>query len=86
MIPNDETSRLTITLPAGLHRALKEAAARRGSTIGDVVAESLRSYGIKSAPEVEALVARAPEASRLEEGAASRLAVAETRAARRRRG
>ena len=86
MVEDDETSRLTITLPAGLHRALKEAAARRGSTIGDVVAESLVAYGIKSASEAEALVARARAASRLEESAASRLAVSETRAARRRRG
>ncbi len=76
-------ARLTVTLPDELHRALKEAAARRGRTIGDLVAESLQFYGIKSSESARDLVARARAASGLEESAALELAVKETRAQRR---
>jgi hypothetical protein len=79
--PSDR-ARLTITLPAGLHRALKEAAARRGATIGELIAESLELYGIKEGARAAALVARARGSSGLREGAALRLAVGETRAER----
>jgi len=75
-------SRLTITLPDDLHRALKEAAARRDRTIGDLVAESLAAYGIKPRETARELVARAREHARLSEEEALTLAVAETRAAR----
>ncbi len=76
-------SRLTLTLPDELHRALKEAAAVRGKTIGDLVAESVVAYGIKPREAAERLVARARERARLGSGKALELATRETRAARR---
>ena len=83
--PNDHAmARLTITLSAERHRALREAAVQRGKTIGQLIEESLDFYGIKSARSAEALVARARARSGLTEKQALRLAVAETRAARRR--
>lgn len=76
-------ARVTITLPDELHRALKEAAAVRGRTIGELVAESVVSYGIKPREEAERLVARARRRAGLDEAAALELARRETRAARR---
>jgi len=76
-------SRLTLTLPDALHRALKEAAAVRGKTIGDLVAESVVAYGIKPREAAERLVARARERARLAPARALELASRETRAARR---
>ena len=52
-------SRLTITLPDERYRALKEAAARRGRTIGQLIDESLEFYGIKSHDEAIEIVRRA---------------------------
>ncbi|HVS04171.1 MAG TPA: ribbon-helix-helix protein, CopG family [Thermoanaerobaculia bacterium] len=75
-------ARLTISLPDDLHQALKEAAARRRRSIGEVVAESLAHYGIKTSAAASELVARARERSRLDSGEAERLAVQETRRAR----
>jgi hypothetical protein len=75
-------SRITISLPDELHRALKESAARRGTTIGELVAESLEFYGIKSDDEARQLVALARERSGLDEDEALDLAVSETRDAR----
>jgi predicted DNA-binding ribbon-helix-helix protein len=77
-------ARLTVTLPDDLHRALKEAAARRGTTIGALVAESLSAYGINSRDDAAALVVRVRAASGLPQTRALTLAVRETRAARRR--
>lgn len=77
-------ARLTITLSDERHRALREAAVQRGKTIGQLIEESLDFYGIKSARSAEALVARARARAGLTEDQALRLAVAETRAARRR--
>lgn len=74
--------RMTISLPDELHRALKETAARRGTTIGDLVVESLEYYGIKTREEAEELVRRAREQSGLDEEDAVEVAVAETRATR----
>lgn len=74
--------RLTITLSDEKHRALKEAAARRAKTIGELVEESLEFYGIKSTESAEAIVAKARERAGLDQRAALRLAVSETRAAR----
>jgi len=71
-------ARMTINLPDKLHRALKAAAARRGSTIGLLVAESLTSYGIKSAEEAADLVARARRCAAMSERDALALAVKET--------
>lgn len=77
-------ARLTITLSDERHRALREAAVSRRKTIGQLVEESLEFYGIKTARSAERLVAKARARSSLNEAEALRLAVAETRAARRR--
>ncbi len=71
-------ARVTINLPDELHRALKAAAARRGRTIGSMVAESLEAYGIKSRTDAAALVERARKRARLSEEEALELAVRET--------
>ena len=75
--------RLTITLSDERHLALKEAAAKRRQTIGELIAESLDAYGIKSADAARALVAAARRRSGLSDASALRLAVRETRASRR---
>jgi len=75
--------RLTINLPDDLHQALKLAAARRRTTIGEIIAESLEHYGVKTEGEARSLVARAREASGMPESRALDLAVRETRARRR---
>ncbi len=75
--------RLTITLSAQRHRALKETAVRRGKTIRSLVEESLDAYGIKTSNQAAALLARARKYSGLAEREALKLAVSETRAHRR---
>lgn len=75
-------SRLTITLDDTRYRALKEAAARRGSTIGQLVEAALDFYGIKSSEQAHDLVRRAREASTLDDAAALALAQEEVRAYR----
>ena len=75
-------ARLTITLSRERHRALKETAFRRGKTIRSLVEESLDAYGIKTAAQASALVARARERSGMSDKAAMDLAVSETRATR----
>jgi hypothetical protein len=75
-------ARLTITLTDDRHRALKEAAARRGRTIGELVEDSLDFYGIKARDAVTDLVARARARAALSEAQALELALAETRADR----
>ncbi len=77
-------NRLTINLPPELHTALKAAAARRGKTIGALVRESLEAYGIKPERDVRELVAAARIRSALSAAEAEKLALEETRAARRR--
>lgn len=76
--------RLTITLTDERHRALREAAVKRQKTIGQLIEESLDFYGIKTVRSAEQLVAKARTRASLTEAEALRLAVAETRAARRR--
>ena len=76
-------TRVTLSLPDELHRALKEAAATRGRTLGELVAESVVAYGIKPREEAERLVERARRRSSLTPARALALAVRETRAARR---
>lgn len=76
-------NRLTITLSENRYRALKEASARRGRTIGQLVDESLEFYGIKTRDDAAELVKRARSRAKLTESAAVKLAVNETRAARR---
>lgn len=81
-------ARLTITLPDELQRALRETAARRGRTMGDLICESLEAYGVKPRESAAALVARARKASHLDESVATREALAavkSVRAQRRRR-
>ncbi len=75
-------ARLTIGLPDELHRALKEAAARRGRTIGDLVAESLAFYGIKSGETARGLIDKARAQAALNENEALAIAQEETRAVR----
>ncbi|MFT3778591.1 MAG: CopG family transcriptional regulator [Ottowia sp.] len=75
-------SRLTITLSEPRYRALKEAAARRGKAIGQLIDESLEFYGIKTREDALAIFERAGQASRLHETDAMELAVSEVRAHR----
>lgn len=77
-------ARLTISLSDERHRALREAAVKRRKTIGQLIEESLEFYGIKTARSAEEIVAKARARAALSEVDAVRLAVAETRAARRR--
>lgn len=76
-------NRLTINLPAELHKALKASAARRGTTIGMLVQESLEAYGIKPERNARDLVAAARKRSGMSAKDAEKLAVEETRKARR---
>lgn len=76
-------NRLTITLSDDRYRALKEASARRGRTIGQLIDESLEFYGIKTHDDAVELVKRARRHAKLAEPAANELATRETRAVRR---
>ncbi len=76
-------SRLTITLSEARYRALKEAAAKRGRTIDQLVEESLEFYGIKSREDARHPVRRARERSGLSEGDALALAVEQAKQVRR---
>lgn len=71
--------RLTITISDERQRALKETAARRNTTIGHLIEESLEAYGIKTEEEARDLVARARRDAGLSEAEALDLAVAEVR-------
>lgn len=75
-------SRLTITLSEPRYRALKEAAAQRHKTIGQLIDESLDFYGIKSREQALELVRRARSGSLLSEDQALTLAQEEVRATR----
>jgi len=75
-------SRLTITLSEPRYRALKEAAAQRDKTIGQLIDESLDFYGIKSREQAQDLVRRARARSTLNEDEALDLAQEEVRVAR----
>ncbi len=77
-------ARVTITLSDEKHRAIKEAAARQGKTIGEIIDESLDFYGIKTAKSAAALDAKARQKAGLTEDEARKLAVEETRAERER--
>lgn len=52
-------ARLTITLSDEKHRALKQAALRRGTTIGAIIEESLEHAGVKSEEDAVAILERA---------------------------
>jgi len=75
-------SRLTITLDEGLHRALKETAARQGRSMASIIEESLRLRGIQNQADARALVAQARSRAQLKPDAALTLAIEETRAER----
>lgn len=75
-------SRLTITIDDGLHRALKETAARQGRSINKIIEESLHMRGIKSMDDARQLVARARSQANCSEEEAMALSTAETRAVR----
>lgn len=75
-------SRLTITLSETRYLALKEASARRGKPMGQLIDESLEHYGIKTREEAVALVQRARTHSHLTPDAAAQLANEETHQAR----
>jgi len=74
--------RLTITLNDELHRALKEASARQGRSIGNLIEESLRLRGIKSTEDAKALVERSRSRAGLSEAEAVEVAENEVRQAR----
>jgi len=76
-------SRLTITLSEARYRALKEAAAQRDKTIGQLIDESLDFYGIKSREDARDLVRRARAHSNLTEDQAVTVAQEQVRAVRR---
>ena len=78
-------ARLTISLPAELHQALREAAVRRNGTIGELIAESLIAYGVKPEASAVELVRQARLRSALPADQALRLALGETAAVRSRR-
>ena len=75
-------SRLTITLNDDMHRALKEAAARQGKSIGHIIEESLQLRGIKPMESARQLVAQARSQAGCTEDEAMSLAIEETRAQR----
>ena len=75
-------SRLTITLSEPRYRALKEAAAQRDKTMGQLIDESLDFYGIKSREQALDLVRRARTRSALSGEQALTLAQEEVRAVR----
>jgi hypothetical protein len=75
-------SRLTITLPETRYQALKQAAAQRGKTIGQLIDESLNFYGIKSRDEAMNLVRRARQSGQLDDESALKLALEEVHQAR----
>ncbi len=74
--------RMTITLSEERHRAVKEAAARRGTTVTAIIDESLELAGIRTRESAEQIVARARAASGLTDAEAMELALRETEAAR----
>ena len=76
-------SRLTITLTEARYRALKEAAAKRAKTIGQLIDESLDFYGIKTRDDARDLVRRARTHSKLTENQALAVAKEQVRAIRR---
>lgn len=78
-------ARLTISLPAELHQALREAAVRRNETIGGLIAESLIAYGVKPEASAVELVRQARLRSALPDDQAMSLALGETADARSRR-
>jgi len=78
--------RMTITLSAPRQQALREVAARRGTTIAAVIDDCLEACGVKTWQEATELVAQARARSGLTEEEAVDLAVRATSAERVRSG
>lgn len=74
--------RTTITLSDERYRALKQAAARRGLTITEIVDQALELAGVNTRESVMQMLAEAGRRSGLTEEEAMRLAIEETRAER----
>ena len=74
--------RMTITLSAERQRALKEAAARRGTTITALIDESLELAGIRTHSNAQQILAKARAHSRMSDDEATALALEVTAAAR----
>lgn len=74
--------RTTITLSDERYRALKQAAARRGLTITEIVDQALELAGVNTRESVVQMLAEAGRRSGLTEEQAMRVAVEETRAER----
>lgn len=75
-------NRLTITLSANRYRALKEASASRGKSIGQLIDESLEFYGVKTKDEASDIVRRARARSGLTGKQAMELANEQVRQSR----
>ena len=75
-------NRLTIALSEPRYRALKETAAQRGKTMGQLIDESLDFYGIKSNEQALDLVRRARASNGLSDEQALALVQAEVTATR----
>lgn len=75
-------ARLTINLSDERQVALKQAAAERGKTMGQIIEESLEHYGVKSRVEAAALIALARERAGLDDDKALQMGLEATRAAR----
>lgn len=71
--------RLTISLTDRTHRALKEAAARQGRSMGSLIEESLELRGILPSDAALEIVARARSSAGLSNEEAMAIAVRETR-------
>ena len=71
--------RLTIRLTDRTHRALKEAAARQGRSMGALIEESLELRGILPTDTAREIVARARSSTGLSDDDAMAIAVRETR-------
>ena len=72
-------SRITITIADERYRALKEAAARRGKSIRDLIDESLEFYGIQTREQAEDLVRGARLRSRMTPDQSQQIANEEVR-------
>lgn len=71
--------RLTISLTERTYRALKEAAARQGRSMGSLIEESLELTGLLPSDTAQEIVARARSSAGLSDEQAMAIAVRETR-------
>jgi predicted component of type VI protein secretion system len=75
-------NRLTITLTEERHAALKQAAAQRRKSMGELIEESLEHFGIRTDGQALALLQRARQNAALSADAAMALALKEVKAHR----